>query len=98
MSLQTCGNCRWFSEDQEPGGPSANTTRLGECRRHAPVIVAYTADGGYYESVVPRTRAAKFCGDWEDDGVAAQRKATDTRRTEDQRIEDRLRKRAAAHG
>ena len=62
-----CRTCRYWVE-ATPNDVAA--TALGECRRHAPVLVNVTANyrDDRRQRVFPETIAVDSCGDWNDKG------------------------------
>ena len=64
-----CGSCRWWSAWTDPSFTASRTaeTRLGDCRKRAPVITEPCDERGVVKPRTkwPGTMARDFCGEHE---------------------------------
>ena len=64
FSIPTCATCPfWMKYPEKPG----DTFRLGDCRRHAPTMIAVRAedprDSADFTSPFPYTESGDWCGE-----------------------------------
>lgn len=59
---QSCATCCWWHPWETWESRHGGEIKLGECRRHSPVILDTALDS--YE--FPRTDPDVWCGDWEE--------------------------------
>ncbi len=65
-----CKTCRWWSKWTDPAFMAARTdeTQLGDCRKHAPVMIEPRDERGVVKPRTkwPGTMARDFCGEHEE--------------------------------